>query len=71
MLAPPLAGCFWESSAEVFLQGVVLPDGTVTFALPIPNVAAFDGTALFTQGLLFAGLAATQATNGFSLSLGQ
>lgn len=64
---PTLAGCHWETSAEVFLP-VVLSGGGGIMPLVIPNSLALRHRSLYAQALVFAGTT-PESSNPFVISM--
>lgn len=67
-ILPTLAGCNWESSGEVFINGAITGTSASVF-LPIPANPSFEGIPLWSQALIV-GPSGEQSTNAFALSLG-
>ena len=69
LLFPSMAGCNWESSADLILNGT-LSGATTNIPLPIPVSTVFEGVTVWTQGLLVGPTLSIQSTNGFAIGIG-
>ncbi|MCC6672674.1 MAG: LamG domain-containing protein [Planctomycetes bacterium] len=65
---PGLAGCLWECSGDLFVNGVVV-GGAVTIPVPIPASPSLDGVPLWCQAIIV-GTGTQQTTNGLAIGIG-
>lgn len=66
---PGLGGCMWESSSNVFLNGVIGSGGTGMVPLPIPNNPTLVGAVLYDQATLLIG-GSLQTSNPHASAIG-
>lgn len=68
MIIPSLAGCRWESSADVFVGSSIGGTGTGQVSLPIPNAPSLVGVVVYSQAIVLG--SPIQVSNPHASSVG-